>query len=216
MPLSVSGPELALRINRLAERKRAADQARRATTELGEKAYTDALTGLNNREAIRDYMRKSDRALAEHPRPMAVLMADIDHFKAINDNHGHAAGDAVLAKVAAVLKADLREGDFLGRYGGEEFLIILPDVSPKQARCVAQRLCETVASCSTAIDDGTHVRVTISIGLALASRSDRKSTQDLLRAADNALYTAKRTGRNRISVATRDDTASTPKVQSVS
>jgi len=206
-PLSVTGPELAVRLQRLGRRKHDADRARKATTELGEKAYTDTLTGLNNRLAIREYLQKTDRCLADHPRQMAILMVDIDHFKAVNDNHGHAAGDVVLAQVAAVLKASLREGDFLGRFGGEEFLIVLPDVGAGQARSVAQRLRSTVAASSTAVDDGTHVRVTISIGLALASRSDRKSTQDLLRAADNALYGAKHEGRNRINIATRDDDA---------
>lgn len=205
VPLSVSPTELALRISRLARRKHDADRARKATTELGEKAYTDALTGLNNRAAMEEYLSKTDRALTDHPRPIALLIADIDHFKAINDNHGHAAGDDILAHIASLLKSNLRDGDFIARYGGEEFLIVLPDVGPAQARSVAQRLRNMVATHPKAINDGTTVRATISIGVALASRSARLSTMDLQRAADNALYVAKANGRNRIELATQRD-----------
>lgn len=210
VPLSVSPTELALRIRRLARRKHDADRARKATNELGEKAYTDMLTKLNNRAAAEEYLQKTDRALTDQPRPMALLMVDIDHFKAINDNHGHAAGDDILAHIASILKDNLREGDFLARYGGEEFLIVLPDVGAGQARCVAQRLRNTVASSFKAIEDGTHIRATVSIGLALVSRTDRKSTKDLRRAADSALYEAKRNGRNRIEMATDQDFQTLP------
>lgn len=204
-PLSVSSSELALRILRLAHFKHEADEARKTTTELGEKAYTDPLTRLHNRQAMEEYLARTDRALLDHARPMALLIADIDHFKAINDNHGHAAGDDILAHIASVLKANLRDGDFVARYGGEEFLVVLPDVAPAQARSVAQRLRNTVAKTPKAIEDGTHVRATISIGVAYARRTDQLSSKDLRRAADNALYRAKRNGRNRIEIATPDD-----------
>ncbi len=205
MPLAASPMELTVRIRRLARRKQTADRARKATTELGVKAYKDALTGLNNRTALEEYLAKTDRALAEHPRPFAVMIVDLDHFKAINDNHGHAAGDDILAHIATILASNLRDGDFIARYGGEEFLIVLPDVGPGQARSVAQRLRNKVASDPKAVEDGTHVRATISIGVAVASRTERLSTKDLSRAADNALYLAKANGRNRIEIATQRD-----------
>lgn len=210
VPLSVSSSELALRIRRLARLKHDADEARKTTTALGEKAYTDPITGLNNRQAMDDYLRKTDRALSDHARPIALLIADIDHFKAINDNHGHAAGDDILGHIARLLKANLRDGDFVARYGGEEFLVVLPDVGPAQARSVAQRLRTTVSKNPKAIEDGTHVRATISIGVAHARRTDRVSTKDLRRAADSALYRAKRNGRNRIEIATPGDIETTP------
>ena len=201
VPSTVSPTELALRIQRLARRKRDADRARKTTTELGQKAYVDVLTGLNNRTAMEEYLVRTDRALAEYPRAVAMLIVDLDHFKAINDTHGHAAGDTILAHVAQTMKSRLRDGDFIARYGGEEFLIVLPDVGPREARSVAQRLRNAVADSPKAIDNGTHVRATVSVGVAMASRSDRLSTADLRRAADSALYAAKRNGRNRIEVA---------------
>ncbi|MCI5111727.1 MAG: diguanylate cyclase [Marivita sp.] len=201
VPTTVSATELVLRIQRLARRRRDADRERRATTDLERKAYVDGLTGLNNRTAMEEYLARTDRALAEEPRALAVLIADIDHFKSINDNHGHSAGDMVLSRIAQIMKSSLRDGDFIARYGGEEFLIVLPDVRPGQARAVASRLRDAVAGGATAIENGTHVRATISIGIALRSRSERVSTMDLRRAADTALYEAKRNGRNRIEIA---------------
>lgn len=209
-PLLVSATELALRLRQLARRKHDADRARKTATELGEKAYTDPVTKLNNRAAMEAYLAKTDRALLEHPRPLALLLADIDHFKAINDNHGHPAGDEILAHISALLKGNLRDGDFLARYGGEEFLIVLPDVGPAQARSVALRLRNAVARTPKAIEDGTHVRATISIGVAYARRMDRLLTKDLVRAADNALFGAKRNGRNRIQLATSQDAQQMP------
>jgi diguanylate cyclase (GGDEF)-like protein len=130
---------------------------------------------------------------------------DIDHFKAINDTHGHAAGDKVLCSVATVLKSNLRDGDLVARFGGEEFLIALPNVDRHQARAIAERLRSEIAGLPTSLDSGTVVRVTVSIGVALTSRSFSKPTKDLRCAADNALYRAKRKGRNQIEIATPDD-----------
>ena len=206
----VTATELAIRIQRLARGKRTADNERKTTTELAQKAYVDALTGLNNRNAMEEYLIRTDRALAEQPRKVAIMIADVDCFKEINDNHGHAAGDLILAHIAQTLKSRLRAGDFIARYGGEEFLIVLPDVAAGQAKCVAQRLRNAVANTPKAIENGTHVRATISIGIAAAGRSDRQSTTDLRRAADTALYVAKRNGRNRIEFAYRETTIGTP------
>ena len=204
VPSTVSMAELALRIQRLARLKRYAERLRKTTNELEKKAYVDALTGLCNRAAMDEYLIRTDRALAQHPRRVALLIADLDHFKAINDNHGHASGDAILAHVAQTMGSRLRDGDFIARYGGEEFLIVLPNVGLEQAKCVAHRLRNAVAENPKTIEDGTVVRATISIGLAVAAQSDQVSTAELRRAADAALYDAKRNGRNRTEVAHRD------------
>lgn len=201
VPTAISASELTLRIERLARRKRDADRKRQETTELAQKAYIDRLTGLNNRTAMEEYLTSLDRALADRPKSVALMIADLDHFKAINDNHGHAAGDMILAHVAQTLTSKLREGDFIARYGGEEFLIVLPNITQTHALAVAERLRNAVANSPTALDGATHVRATLSIGLAMAHRSTRTSTTNLQRAADNALYAAKRQGRNRIELA---------------
>ncbi len=201
VPTEISPSELTLRITRLARGKRDADRRSAETQELAQKAYVDALTGLNNRTAMEDYLVRMDRALADQPKAIAVMIADLDHFKAINDSHGHAAGDVILAKVAQTLKSKLRDGDFIARYGGEEFLIVLPNVKRDHARDVAMRLRDAVADTPIALTSGTVVRATISIGLAVAHKSERKTTRDLQRAADTALYSAKRSGRNRIELA---------------
>ena len=203
VPTSITTSELTLRIQRLARRKRDSDRQRKAATELEQKAYVDALTGLNNRAAMEEYLRGFDKSRALHPRQLAILVADLDHFKAINDNHGHTAGDLVLAHVAQTMISHLRDGDFIARYGGEEFLIVLPDVAHSQARSVAQRLRDAVADSPKIIDGGTYVRVTVSIGIAVALAGDRSSTRSLCDAADRALYDAKRNGRNRIEMSER-------------
>ena len=201
VPTTITATELRLRIDRLARRKRDADRKRKETTELAQKAYVDALTGLSNRTAMEEYLLRMDHALAAQPRAVAMMIADVDHFKAINDNHGHAAGDVILAQLARTMRSKLRDGDFIARYGGEEFLIVLPNVEAEQAHDVALRLRDAVADNPIALNASTHVRATISIGLAVARRNDRMSTTDLQRAADNALYSAKRNGRNRIDIA---------------
>lgn len=202
---TVSDTELVLRCTRLAEQKHIEDQARRELNSLGQKAYTDALTGLNNRTFADAFLRKQDRMLADFPCSRSVIMVDIDHFKLINDNHGHAAGDTILVHIAGILKSHLREGDLLARYGGEEFLISLVNVTEKEAKSVANRLREHVSQNPKALEDGTHVRATISLGLAHAPRSCSHSSHYLYRAADDALYRAKDKGRNRLQIANLDE-----------
>jgi diguanylate cyclase (GGDEF)-like protein len=106
-----------------------------------------------------------------------------------------------LAQIAKTMQSRLRAGDFIARYGGEEFLIVLPDVSAKDAGAVANRLRDAVARNAIALEDHTHVRATVSIGVAVAAKSDQKTMHALRHAADRALYDAKRNGRNRIELA---------------
>ena len=199
---SISDAELALRITRLAQRKQFEDRVRDEISTLGEKAYTDALTGLHNRDYADSYLHKQDRRLAEVPRNFAILMVDVDHFKQINDTHGHAAGDDILKHIATVLKLHLRDGDMIARYGGEEFLIALFGVGPNEARSVAERLRNEVAQQPKSITTGTHVRATVSLGLAFSRSLSGYTTREMRLAADNALYRAKAMGRNQIQIAT--------------
>lgn len=201
----VSDRELSIRVHRLAQRKRDDDRARAELSTLGEKAYTDGLTGLHNRGFAGEYLKKQDRLLEQSPASLCLVMLDIDRFKTVNDTHSHAAGDAILNSVAHVLRSHLRASDMVARMGGDEFLIALPQVGKIQARSVAERLRREIASRSTALGPGTVARVTVSIGLALSSRGFRKATKDLTQAADNALYRAKANGRNRIETAIAED-----------
>ena len=205
VPRKVSDRELRLRITALAMRKRTGDHARKTISDLGTKAYHDSLTGLHNRAYAEEYLAKTDRELATHPRPLALLTADVDHFKLFNDNHGHAAGDAILVHISDILKRNLRNGDVISRFGGEEFLMVLPSVGAGQARCVAQRLRKAIADTPLQLDDRTVLRTTISIGVSLTSRTAAYNTKSLRIAADNALYRAKGLGRNQIQVAHEAD-----------
>jgi len=128
---------------------------------------------------------------------LAVLMIDIDHFKAVNDAYGHQAGDAVLKEVAARVSTTVRPYDSVGRYGGEEFLVILPGCDEPRAQIVAERLC-CVVSREVVHTSAAEISVTLSLGLALSAQGE--TSERLVHAADRALYEAKRNGRNRVVV----------------
>jgi diguanylate cyclase (GGDEF)-like protein len=161
------------------------------------RASTDALTGLPNKRAVGDALKRLYGQAATTGAPLALLLLDLDHFKQVNDVRGHVAGDQVLAKVGAVLRSVLRTGDFAGRNGGEEFAIILPDTEIAMALQIAERVRSAVAEISF---PGTDVTVTTSIGIA--GYPDHATTPERLeRLADSALYVAKRQGRNRAEVA---------------
>jgi diguanylate cyclase (GGDEF)-like protein len=161
------------------------------------RASTDGLTGLPNKRAVTDALKRMYGQAATTGAPLSLLLLDLDHFKQINDVRGHAVGDQVLAKVGAVLQSVLRTGDFAGRNGGEEFAIILPDTEVAKALQIAERVRAAVAEISF---PGTDVTVTTSIGIA--GYPDHATTPDRLeRLADSALYVAKRQGRNRAEVA---------------
>jgi diguanylate cyclase (GGDEF)-like protein len=170
------------------------------------RAATDGLTGLPNKRAVTDALKRTVAQASTTQAPLALLLIDLDHFKQINDTRGHAMGDQVLANVGAVLRAVLRAQDFAGRNGGEEFAILLPDTEIADALAIAERIRTAIAEISL---PGTDVDVTASIGVA--SFPDHASTQDRLeRLADAALYLAKRQGRNRVELATVDTPAELP------
>jgi diguanylate cyclase len=159
-------------------------------------ATTDPLTQLNNRRALLDVIQHEERRLHRGRQTLSFVMADIDHFKQINDNLGHEVGDQVLRKVSQALAAGVRDVDHLARWGGEEFLVVLPDTDEVEATQVAERLRQAVGSVS--LKDRA---VSMTFGVSEV-RGDESAEQAISR-ADAAMYEGKRTGRNRVVRAAR-------------
>lgn len=160
-------------------------------------ASTDELTGLPNRVAIAGTLFTEAERSVRYRRPLAVIFADIDHFKAINDSFGHAAGDIVLKGVAESLKGRLRATDVVGRYGGEEFMVVLPETSLEDAAALADKLRLDVAGHTHVLGDGHDVTVTASFGVT-GGVGDRLRVDTLVREADAAMYAAKALGRDQV------------------
>jgi diguanylate cyclase (GGDEF)-like protein len=158
------------------------------------RAATDALTGLPNNRAVGDTLRRMVAQAGRAVSPLSAVLLDLDHFKHVNDAHGHSRGDEVLAAVAVAMRSSLRESDFVGRYGGEEFLILLPDTGKQQAALVAEKV---RAGVETLYVSSLDRKVTASLGVA-SLPEDCGDADTLLRAADRALYSAKGRGRNRV------------------
>jgi diguanylate cyclase (GGDEF)-like protein len=164
---------------------------------LEQRAHIDGLTELANRFALKDQLPRTWDACAEAGQPMAVLIADLDNFKKINDLHGHAAGDEVLRQAAAALRATARESDFIARYGGEEFVIVAPDCDLAGAIMLAERFRASIADLRIGFRTST-IRVTSSVGIAMAFTPSVKTAVEALERADQALYRAKAGGRDAV------------------
>ncbi len=175
------------------------DALMKAHTELQFEAAHDRLTGLWNRGAIMDLLHRETQRSVRIGEPLGVIMADLDHFKRINDSYGHPTGDAVLREVAHRLLESVRNYDYVGRYGGEEFLIVLAECAPGDLAVTAERMRAHVSEKPVHTDSGP-IAVTISIGLAAQrpAGSELPREEELVRAADTALYCAKSNGRNRV------------------
>jgi two-component system cell cycle response regulator len=167
---------------------------------LEELALTDPLTGLPNRRAIEDWATRQLSGAIRYGFSFLVVLADLDHFKAVNDTYGHDAGDAVLKKFSEILKANSRRSDICGRIGGEEFLFILTHTTQDNARIVIERIRAELEAAKFDFDDG-RLSVTASFGLAGFEDTQAADFTRLVTRADVALYAAKRAGRNRIEIA---------------
>jgi diguanylate cyclase (GGDEF)-like protein len=168
----------------------------RAQAELHRLARTDPLTGTLNRLALDEEANRLFRQSGSHGTPLTVLMIDVDHFKRINDEFGHATGDRVLAALAASIAVTVRPPVVLGRMGGEEFLALLPGTGMAEAMALAEQMRAAVATLRPVPGDGMP-GITISAGIAMR-RPDDADAHGLIRRADRALYDAKRAGRNRV------------------
>jgi diguanylate cyclase (GGDEF)-like protein len=183
-----------------------ANQHNLATAET--RASSDALTGLPNRRAADEVLERMAAQAARHVSPLTAIMLDLDHFKEINDQHGHESGDRALAGVGQIIASIIRSSDFAARVGGEEFLILLPDTDREAAVVVAEKI-RTEVEHAKLLGTGT---LSASLGLAVLP-FDAGETRELLSKADRALYAAKEAGRNRVHVFSNDD-AETPLVVS--
>jgi diguanylate cyclase (GGDEF)-like protein len=175
------------------------EQLLQAQEALREQATHDGLTGLWNRTSILEILQKEAARSERDSLPLAVLMADLDNFKKINDTYGHLAGDSVLRESARRMRNNVRNYDAIGRYGGEEFLIVLPGCDEAGSMAQAERLRDSIGSNPIPTSVG-EIGVTCSIGLSWSANTQPAATKSLLRLADAALYSAKRSGRNRVSV----------------
>jgi two-component system cell cycle response regulator len=190
--------ELMARVRTQIRRKRYTARLRDNVQQSMEMAITDGLTSLYNRRYMESHLATLVEQAAGRGKPLTLLVLDIDYFKAINDTHGHDAGDDVLREFATRVKKSIRGIDLACRYGGEEFVIVMPETVQAVAALVAERIRRRIAGEPFAIDSGAKaINVTLSIGLAaLASNEDTGAS--ILKRADQALYRAKRDGRNRV------------------
>ena len=172
----------------------------RAREELRERANKDLLTMLPNRPAISAALEMELARCHRDKRTVGVILLDIDHFKRINDTYGHFAGDAVLRETASRLRGNMRPYDQVGRYGGEEFLVVLPNCDLEQAKIQAERM-RNMLQATTMRVDGAEMRVSASFGVTVSDGSERNS-EVFVRVADEALYKAKAAGRNCVTTLT--------------
>ncbi|MEC7259672.1 MAG: diguanylate cyclase, partial [Pseudomonadota bacterium] len=208
LPTGFCPDELSLRLTARLREKMRADQLRDTMRNGLRAALIDPMTGLYNRRYALPYLNKIARAARNGTSGrFALMLADLDHFKRINDEYGHLAGDAVLVETAARLRKHLRPDDMIARVGGEEFMIVMPDLTEEQALLAADRLCRRINARPFLVPGvNTPVTVTISIGLVMAQApegvdAEHRLTDLLIGQADRALYSAKDGGRNKVTIA---------------
>jgi len=159
-------------------------------------AITDGLTQLRIRRYFQQRIEEEIVRFNKFGHPLSLIMGDIDHFKSVNDTHGHQQGDLVLMETAKIFRSAIRDVDIAARYGGEEFAIILPETDTEEARQVAESIRTQIEAHEFRTRQG-KLKVTISLGIAMTNQ-DRDTSEALIEAADKALYQAKETGRNRV------------------
>lgn len=182
------------------EKHRLKKDAAAAVSKMAEMSTTDELTGLFNRRYFKDVLKNEISRAQRSESEFTLFLADLDHFKIINDSYGHLAGDIVLKETALILKTCLRQGDIPCRYGGEELVVILPNTSAKQGKVMCERFRKTL--CENSVDfEGIAVRVTASIGVAAFTKQSKDTFDSLIQKTDQALYKAKSRGRNQVCIA---------------
>ena len=194
-----SPEELLARVKIHLKIKTLQDNLKESNQQLLQLSLTDPLTELNNRRHLMEILAIEFERSRRTNDPCALIMVDLDHFKRVNDNYGHQQGDVVLRATAQEIKRQLRQYDSAARFGGEEFALLLPETSPKDALMVAERLRQSLCDMhfSGAISELT---ITASFGIATIPHEQIDSIEDLIRLADDALYLAKNNGRNRVEV----------------
>jgi two-component system, cell cycle response regulator len=193
----IDGNELLARVRTQIRKKRYTERLRDNVQMSIEMAITDPLTGLYNRRYMESHLSSLLEQAVARKKPLTVLVLDIDYFKAINDSHGHDAGDDVLREFSFRIKKSIRGIDLACRYGGEEFVVVMPETDLTVATMVAERLRRRIATEPFPIQEGARkLEVTISVGISALSKNDTAAT--ILKRADAALYRAKRDGRNRV------------------
>jgi two-component system, cell cycle response regulator len=192
--------ELLARLHNLLRLKRMHDQISEARQRLATLAIQDDLTGLYNYRYLHTRMNEEFKRAERYREPLSCIMVDVDHFKDVNDRHGHDAGDQALREVSVRLLKAVREVDVVARYGGEEFLLVLPSTNFSGALSVAERVWRAVGTENVALPRNATERITVSVGVAVYPSRDIKTKDQLLKAADRALYQAKHEGRDRICV----------------
>ncbi|MEQ8586465.1 MAG: PleD family two-component system response regulator [Thalassobaculaceae bacterium] len=193
--------EMLARVRTQIRRRRYQERMRETYEQSLALALTDSLTGLYNRRYLLTHLGRLMNDTAERQKPLALLVIDVDHFKQVNDTHGHAVGDRVLQHITELMRGGVRNVDLVSRLGGEEFVVVMPDTPEHFAMMVADRLREVIATTPLTLEDGQKLSVTISIGCALRHAQGEDSIDKLIARADDALYQAKRQGRNRVLLA---------------
>jgi diguanylate cyclase (GGDEF)-like protein len=189
--------ELEARVRALIRIKRLQDRVKRQNEELERLSTSDGLTGLFNHRHIHELLREEYERFGRTGAPITVALFDLDLFKTVNDTWGHQAGDLVLREIAILLRRTAREVDRLGRYGGEEFIAVLPATDPAGGSIFVERVRKAVEARDFALGDDVRIRITISAGTASTPHPGIHDAITLVRCADEALYSAKRAGRNR-------------------
>ena len=182
---------------RQVKRKRYSDHLRNRLEESIEASIIDSLTGLHNRRYMETHLSTLVDEARQSGRSLSVLLADIDHFKQVNDTYGHDVGDAVLKEFSARFRRNTRGIDLACRFGGEEFLVIMPDTTMARAYQVGERLRVSIAADAFPVKPGLGIHLTASVGLATLESPD-DTPETVFRRADSALFAAKRRGRNRV------------------
>ena len=194
----INFPELEARVRSMLRIKRLQDELEEKNRKLEQLSISDGLTGLYNHRHLHELLQEEFERSSRTGEPVSVVMFDLDRFKRVNDTYGHQAGDHVLKTLADILRETAREIDRLGRYGGEEFMAILPDSGPDAGLTFAERVREAVEAREFRISDGDAIDMTISAGVATHPHDETDGSRRLVHYADQALYSAKEAGRNQV------------------